>query len=145
MHYRELAATILVMLFVCSVPSSAADTSIYGEQWLSWSNDTRSSYVLGYLWGFGRGFAQGCRVGEEIYSGKPKGLPGEKCVARAPKDSKSLEQYAEIITNYYRSYPADRNVPIPKLLDGLQREPNLTIEQMHEYFSSSARKTQEAR
>jgi hypothetical protein len=145
MHYRELTATILLMLFVCSVLSPAADASRYGEQWLSWSNDTRSAYVLGYLWGFGRGFSQGCRVGEETYSAKPKGLPGEKCVARAPNYSKSLEQYAEIITNYYRSYPTDRSVPIPKLLDGLQREPDLTIEQMHEYYSSSARNTQEAR
>jgi hypothetical protein len=146
MHCRQkLFVSALLTLFLCCGNSFAADARSEGEQWLKWSDETRSAYVAGYLWGFGQGFSQGCTIGQETYSVKPTGLPGEKCVAKIPSELKNPEQYAEIITNYYRSYPSDRNVAVRRLLDGLQRKPDLTIEQMHEYYPSSAKKMQEAR
>ena len=88
----------------------------------------------------GRGFRDGCVVGQEVYSAKPGGLPGEKCVAKVPLYSKPLEAYVATITEYYSSYATDRNVPIFKILEGLSDARGLTLQQMHEYFPASVRK-----
>ncbi len=41
-----------------------------------------------------------------------------------------------VITDYYRSYPSDRYVPIFKVLEGLSDARNLTIQRMHEYYGT---------
>jgi hypothetical protein len=146
MHFRQkLLLSVALVLFLCCKTSSAPDTSSEGEQWLRWSDETRLAYVTGYVLGFGKGFHRGCQIGEETYSDKLSGLPGERCLAKIPNESKSPEEYAEIITNYYRLYPADRYVSLLRLLDGLQRMPDLTIQKMHEYYPSSAKVPQKVK
>lgn len=110
---------------------------------MKWSDETRLAYVSAYLWGYGRGFRDGCEAGERIYSaGRSRGLPGEKCIPEHPAYSKNLENYAGVITEFYRTYPDDKGVPIFKLLDGMSDQKSLTLKQMHEYYGSSARKSQ---
>jgi hypothetical protein len=120
--------------------SQEVDVFEKGDDWLKWSDDSKLAYVSGYVHGQSRGFKDGCTVGEELYSTKMRGLPGEKCIAKAPTYSNALESYIRTITEYYRSYPNDRNVPVFKVLEGLSDGRSLTLRQMHEYFPSSIRK-----
>jgi hypothetical protein len=135
--------TLLIFLIVTSVMPTmgfAADAFETGDDWLKWSNDARLAYVSAYLHGQGRGFRDGCVVAEKVYSVNASGLPGEKCIAKVPTYSKPLEVYTATITEYYRSYSSDRNVPIFKILEGLSDARALTLRQMHEYFPSALRR-----
>jgi hypothetical protein len=77
-------------------------------------------YVSAYIWGNARGFRDGCEAGEKMYSiAKLHGLPGEKCIPRYASYSRKLVDYADGITGYDSAYPADRYVPIFKVLEGL--------------------------
>jgi hypothetical protein len=134
---------LLIFLITGSVTPTmgfAADAFEAGIDWLKWSNNARVVYVSAYLLGQGRGFRDGCVLGEELYSAKVNGLPGEKCIAKLPTYSKTPETYAATITEYYRSYPRDRDVPIFKILEGLSDARALTLRQMHEYFPGSVRR-----
>ncbi len=54
----------------------------------------------------------------------------------APKHSRNLEDYAETITEYYHSYPSDRQVRVFRLIEGLSDARHLTLQKMHEYYGS---------
>ena len=136
-----LFLSFLLALMLSAGSSLAGEPSIaLGEQWLKWSDETRFVYVLAYLGGRAHGFVDGCKVGQKMYlTRKMTGLPGESCIRSAPEYSKHLEEYSEIISNYYRSYPEDRNVPVFVVLDGLTDARHLTIQQMHDYYGKSFR------
>ena len=139
-HLRLLAAVVLVLVFDTG-GVLAAGPSETGDNWIRWSNETRTAYVSGYLWGRARGFRDGCEAGQKAYStGKSRGLPGEKCIPKHPNYSRNLEDYVGSISNYYSAYPTDGYVPIFRVLEGLSDTQKLTIAQMHEYYSSNTRK-----
>jgi hypothetical protein len=133
---------LLVLLLAIAVnPGSSlgATPTAEGEAWLKWSDETRLAYVSAYFSGHARGFRDGCEDAERIHAGgKLKG----PCTAEPPVYSKMLEDYAGMVTEFYRSYPTDRSVPIYQLLDGMSDKRNLTIQQMHEYFGGSAKRPQ---
>ena len=110
-----------------------------GDDWLKWTDETKTEYVSGYLWGLGRGFGDGCEAGEKTYSRKLQGLPGEKCIPKQPIYSGNLEDYVGSITAYYHAYPTDSCVPISHVLEGLSDARRLPVQQMHQYFPSSIR------
>ena len=139
----RLAKLLLVvsLLMLLSGRILAASSIVEGDDWLRWNEETRSAYVSAYTWGFERGFRDGCEAGQRVYAvGKPKGLPGEKCLPKAPTYSKYLESYAAMITEFYRTHPDDKRIPIRSLLEGMSDQRNLTQEQMHEYYGSDPKK-----
>ena len=139
--YTKNVLCFLVALALSPTMSFAAKTMEAGGEWSKWSNETRFAYVSAYIHGQGRGFRDGCVVGEDLYSvAKASGLPGEKCVAKAPSYSKHLEHYVATITEYYHLYRSDQNVPIFKILEGLSDARNLSIQQMHDYFPGAVGK-----
>jgi hypothetical protein len=104
----------IVMAFLTLVAGRAvAESPIEdGTSWLRWKSETRTAYVSGYLWGLGRGFRDGCQAGQKTYwTGKVRGLPGEKCIPKQPNFSRNLEDYVVGVTKYYSAYPADSYVP----------------------------------
>src|SRR5713101_5168326 len=121
MHwYARVLLTFLIAVAFSPTTSFATDAFEAGNDWLKWNNETRLAYASAYVRGHGRGFRDGCVVGQEVYSvGKSSGLPGEKCVAKLAPYSKPLEEYVAVITEYYHSYPSDREVPIFRVLEGL--------------------------
>lgn len=75
-------------------PLSAAD------DWSKWSGETRLAYVTAYLWGYGRGFRDGCVAGQRTYSAaEPAGLPGEECI---PKHQTYIEEHGRLCARYHR-------------------------------------------
>jgi len=139
--YAKVLLTLLIAVAFRPTTSLAADAFEAGDDWLRWNNETKAAYVSAYVRGHGRGFRDGCAVGQKLYSvGKSGGLPGEKCVAKLPAYTKPLEGYAATITEYYHTYPGDRHVPIFKVVEGLSDSRALTIQQMHDYFPGAVRK-----
>lgn len=131
----------LTAALVLSFAGSAAGAGLEnGDDWLRWTDETRSEYVSGYLWGLDHGFRDGCVAGEKTYStGRLRGLPGEKCIPKQPVYSKKLEDYVGGITAYYHAYPTDTCVPLTQVIEGLSDARKLTVQQMHQYFPSSVR------
>jgi len=112
-----------------------------GNDWLKWSEETRLIYVSAYVVGFDHGFTQGCKMAEETSSvTRSTGLPGEKCIAREPRHPQKLEIYVHQITEYYRTYPSDRFVPIRTLLDSFSDARNFSLQQIHEYSGTGTDK-----
>ena len=138
--HNVLAALLLAVTLGPST-AFASNNIATGDEWWAWNNESRFIYVSAYLQGNGRGFRDGCVVGEKIYSvGELHGLPGDRCGVKAPTYSKTLEDYMTRITEYYQKYPEDRIVPIFRVLEGLSDARSLTVEQMHSYFPGSIRK-----
>ena len=135
----ELLLVVFLAIVLSSGRGFGANAIVEGDDWLKWSDETRVAYVRAYLTGHALGFRDGCEAGQRVYAaGKPKGLPGEKCLPEAPAYSKYLESYATMITEFYRTYPDDKRVTIGRLLDGMSDQRNLTQKQMHEYYGSNA-------
>jgi hypothetical protein len=126
----------LFAVFNCT-QSFASGVFETGQEWLSWSNDARETYLSMYITAYSRGFRDGCETGQEIYSTrKPSSLLEERCVGKAHKFSRNLEDYSETISRYYQTYPEDQHVQVFKLIEGLADDRKLTMKQMHEYYSS---------
>jgi hypothetical protein len=139
-RFRVFLPCITLALIFNPAKSFSQDHLSDGDQWLKWGDETRIAYVAGFFWGYERGYFEGCDVGEQVYAKKRTGRPGEKCTARMSKQRiKSPEEYAELVTNYYRTYPADRYVDLLELLEGLQRDPNLRIQDMHKHYPPHAK------
>ncbi len=131
---RKIEVLIPAMLLICA-QCLAMDPFPKGYDWVSWSAETRLAYVAAYVQAYVEGFRVGCDAGKEAYAAKiPKGDTGERCVGRGRTFSKSEEDYVDKITEYYRSYPADRHVLIGTILEGLCDERQLTPQQMHQYY-----------
>ena len=143
-HVRLLLSVGLVLVLVLHGRRIVAANSFEnGDDWLRWSNETRTVYVSAYLWGRARGFRDGCETGQKTYStGKLRGLPGEKCIPKRPTYSRNMEDYVGGVTDYFSAYPAARYVSIFKVLEGLSDAQKLTVTQMHEYYGSSSRRPQ---
>jgi hypothetical protein len=130
----KLAYQDCLAMLIC-VQCLAMNPFPRGDDWMSWSAETRLAYVAAYVQAYGEGFRVGCFAGQEAYATKiPKWDAGERCVGRGKTFSNPEEDYVDKITAYYRSYPADRHVLVGKVLEGLCDERQLTPQQMHEYY-----------
>jgi uncharacterized membrane protein YdfJ with MMPL/SSD domain len=69
-------------------------------------------------------------------------LSVDKCRQRNPRYSKNLTDYVDEITQYYRTYPDDWNVPLSDLLEAFSDSRHLTLELTHLYYAPSAKKIQ---
>ena len=134
MQIRRIEVLILAMVLICA-QCLAMDPFPKGDDWMSWSAETKLAYVSAYVQAFAEGFRVGCDAGKEAYAKKkPKWDGGERCVGRGKTFSKSEEEYVDKITEYYRSYPTDRRVQVRKILEGLCDERQLAPQQMHQYY-----------
>ena len=136
MRIRNIKVLIPAMVLLCA-HCLAMDPFPRGDDWMSWSAETRLAYVSAYVQAYVEGFRVGCDAGKEAYATKiPKGDVGQKCVGKGKTFSMSLENYVDKITEYYRSYPNDRHVHVGTILEGLCDERQLTPQQMHQYYGS---------
>jgi len=101
------------------------------ELWLSWSAESKSAYVWGYLHGFERGKRDACYFYEEkMPTNSPvpvEKLPRRVCLDSLPEFTEigRYQVYVDTITNYYRKYPRDREGGLPLIMDLLATPPGL--------------------
>ena len=109
------------------------------ELWLSWSSESRTTYVRGYLHGFTEGKRAGCSYYQDkIIAYLPnEPIPIEKspklaCLNDLPDFTAPYFQvYVDAVTNYYTKYSRDPKVGTPLILFYLASPPGLTIDQIH--------------
>jgi hypothetical protein len=138
MHFkrgqRALAlATALVALFSQQHSVTLAATACCeGTIWLKASKDTKTAYVDGYVEGIMHGFGQGCLAGTKGVQASAPGIEGDpfrKCLAKGYTFSRTTDEYVKLITDFYRKYPDDRDMPISEVLVKLSQ--GLGFEQIH--------------
>jgi len=102
------------------------------------NSDTRHGFVWGYTIGLTRGFAQGCNAYYQIAPPQaPHSLQDDlfgKCITKGFGFSKPVAYYEKQITDFYTSFPTDRNVPFEDVLKKLSDSENMTPQQMHAWF-----------
>lgn len=91
-----------------------------GKIWLHWNRTMRLGFVRGYLTGFRVGNQTGCLSNDKL-SGAHTPAPLKatsiaKCLAGAPEFSKTPEDYANLMTQFYRAYPKDVGLNLQTLL-----------------------------
>jgi hypothetical protein len=129
-------SVFLVLPVLCTLAASAQTQNGEGDGWMNWNSDTRLGFVWGYTIGLNRGFGQGCGAYYKVaLPGKAHNLrddPLSKCISKGPGFSKPPAFYENRITDFYTSFPEDRDVPFEQVLRWLSDSENISVQQMHE-------------
>jgi hypothetical protein len=129
----------VVLAAVANLKANAKEApQTEAELWLSWSAESKSAYVWGYLHGFERGQRDACYFYEEkMPTNSPvpvEKLPRRVCLDSLPEFTEKghYEVYVDTITNYYTKYPHDREGGLPLIMDLLATPPGLkNVDQIH--------------
>lgn len=120
-------------------PPSKRTASNPGKMWLSWTPNQRDSFILGYLWAYHDGFHSGCR--EYFDSNPPKVIvdlqhsPLQKCILQELRYSHAVAFYETEITQFYKQFPDDSEVPLPRLLQAFSDSRHESAQQIHTHWS----------
>ena len=110
-----------------------------GDLWIGWDKVQRLAFINGYIQGNRDGHQKGCGTAEQIVAGGVVSKVMNELVTHCLKSeafTKSPDNYAESITNFYQEYPQEREVPIRVLFQLMSDESGKTPEQMHAWFAS---------
>jgi hypothetical protein len=105
--------------------------------WFNWTPANRLFFVSGFLVGFKDGHESGCSRAHKILSeGNSANNPlsselWSDCIKHKYRYSKGTQFYVDQITEFYRTYPQDCDVPLRILLFELADERSHTLEQIH--------------
>jgi len=127
-----LGGAIVVLVGVHSSLVLAATPCCEGTLWLKASKDSRAAYVGGFIEGLTRGFGQGCLSGTRDIEASKAGVeadPLRNCLAKSYTFSREAEEYVKLVTDFYRKYPHDRDMPASDVL--LKLSQGLGLEQIH--------------
>ena len=132
MKWREWIVALVALTLVIGI-SYASRGRAEGEEWLQWSDDVRVQYLSNYLAAFSHGFHTACETMQEAgTTHKPKEAPIEVCMSNLPRYSKTLDLYADEITQFYRQYSSDRFATVQEIMDCLSDSRGLSLQQIHE-------------
>jgi hypothetical protein len=106
-----------------------------GEEWLSWDNNRRETYVRGFVEGIGQGFSRACGATSNT-DRSPNYAEREKisheCWKAYPLSKNDQALYVDSITKYYADYPKQRPLYIATVL--LEVNAGHTFEQINANF-----------
>jgi len=127
----------LVSLVASPIPLIAQSTE--GDAWLKMSSETQTGFLRAYTAGVSWGFAQGCNAyyGTARSMGKHhtlKSNPFGQCLSKALQFSRPVDSYVKQLTEFYTSFPADRNVSFERIMEKLSDSEGMTSEQIHTWF-----------
>lgn len=137
--------TVLVLFFLqTSNIQKQADyvhdrTAGEGKLWLSWTPDERERFLFGYLKGYGAGFASGCH--RYFAASPPKVISGlsdsplQRCMLQELSFSKKISEYEAQITVFYKTFPADTDLPVSWLAQAFSDSEKKTPDEIHEAWS----------
>ena len=86
-----------------------------GEDWLSFTAQTRSYLVGAYLDGYLAGKIDACAAAGDLFEQgpvhDPKDSADRRCFRKAKSYSRDVDDYIGVLTDFYTKYPQHRNIP----------------------------------
>jgi hypothetical protein len=99
--------------------------------WLHWSTPERLTFLRGFVVAYRPALLRGCEFAlDQLKSSNPKGEQNladtSVCFKQEEAFDKPVEDYEQLMTNFYKQYPDDDDVPLKFLLLELaaHRSPN---------------------
>lgn len=119
-----VAISFVFLAAVCmGIPANAQNREA-GEDWLSWTQPLRSSFIEGFITGYLRGASAACNAADDLFelgmAHSANDRPSERCYKRVALYSKKSSVYADVITQFYRSNSQYKLVPVAYLLSFLK-------------------------
>lgn len=108
-----------------------------GYAWLSWNNDARQFYILGFLQAYLRGFVQGCLAADDIAIPRWTVKEINACEDKQMRYSRDLQILITEITQFYKEYPEDRSLELDVLLMQFSDQKNRSPKQIHELLQKN--------
>lgn len=104
------------------------------------SQSERHGFVIGFIYGIGRGHKDGCTDYDEIaqleFSVKsPEDIPISKCMQRELRFARSFQYYENRITTFYEKYSKDRDIPFSVVFAGISDGMEQSDEEIHEWMA----------
>lgn len=127
-----------------------APTPGSGEEWLSWTQQQRVTYVRAFTAGYTKGARQACLGADFVFEvGQPHRLgderhesdvPSARCLAQMDWYSKAIfsearqdfSAYTEVLTDFYRMHREYRRIPFDYLMQFLTDRQYKTSNQLYE-------------
>jgi|SRR5947209_9883301 len=103
---------------------------LQGETWLSWGADARLQFVRGLLVGYLYGGRQACSLATSQYDLTTSRKLSRECEQNVHHFRQGPEYYADFVTNFYLSYPDDRDIPMRMLIEFADEK---NVEQIHDW------------
>lgn len=116
-----------------------ARTSQDGEIWMKWDKSQRVGFIDGYIQGRRQGYQKGCGTAGELFSQRAVDTTYDllgHCLGSEKGFTAPIERYEEEITEFYKKYPTDLEVPMTYVLRFLSDEYGKDPEQIHEWYLS---------
>jgi hypothetical protein len=119
----SISLIALAVFLIIPNPTSGTRVGREGDTWLKWSKDVRLTYGSAYVIAFTAGFNKGCEEGTNGVRPANSGLENEpllKCLDKGPHFPTNVP-IAELVTDYYKHFPDDRDLYIAEVIEGLGR------------------------
>lgn len=87
-----------------------------GTMWLEWSASERTGFIRGFIVGHEDGYRQACTVAESGKQPASATTGFDPCLEKRHLFRQDVSHYKHYITDFYKQYPEDRDVPVRILL-----------------------------
>jgi Mg2+ and Co2+ transporter CorA len=126
-----LSIGVISLLLVVLPQRHSLAHGIDGYAWLSWSNDSRQLYLLGFLHAYRMGFADACLAAGDV--SKPKWTINEigACKEKEMSFSRDLPDLNKAITHFYQQYADDRGLELDVLLRQFSDQKHRSAKEIH--------------
>jgi hypothetical protein len=122
--YR-MCCVAIVLTTVLANNSGGARAGHEGELWLKLTDEARSSYAMGYVFGFYAGLSTGCT---DATKRSPNGFPISSCL-KNDLNVPDTTKLAQSVTEFFVRFPSDRYLYITDVMRALGE--GMSLEQIH--------------
>ena len=109
----------------------SAAHGIDGYAWLSWSNDSRQLYLLGFLHAYRMGFADACLAASDVAKSQWTINEISACKEKQMSFSRDLPDLNKAITDFYQQYADDRALELDVLLRQFSDQKHRSAKEIH--------------
>lgn len=115
-----ITAALAALLFAGASAKPSSQSGGTGEEWLSWTPEQRSVYVDAYLTGYTSGKTDACIAAAELFEVHKRVTPEDtldrRCFRHSKTYSRSRDDYASLLTEFYARCPERKNIPYAYLM-----------------------------
>jgi hypothetical protein len=114
-------------------------TTMQGEVWLAWDTPIKAWFVEAALSGYKVGYDEGCK--DATQKSDPEIVKQQKtdelCSNGRRFRNKTLS-YSQQMSEFYRKYPGDRDIPLAYLLQMLIGPKPKTLDEIHRWVAKTS-------